>query len=91
MSKYSHLWNDLPIEVRKRLMPCLIESQILHLRQARELIVHHHAEELRELDSWIKNCERSLEQEVAASDSSGVRASTASSPGGSTPAQRLPE
>jgi hypothetical protein len=60
MSKYSHLWNDLPIEVRKRLMPCLIESQILHLRQARELIVHHHAEELRELDSWIKNCERSL-------------------------------
>lgn len=60
MSKHNHLWNDMSLDERKRLAPYMLESQILHLRQARGIIVRAHAAELRELDEWIKNCERSL-------------------------------
>lgn len=58
--KYKKLWNDLAIEERKRLMPYQIESQILHLRQGREVAVRNHKRHLRELDDWIKNLEQEL-------------------------------
>lgn len=58
--KYKKLWNDLAIEERKRLMPYQIESQILHLRQGREVAVQNHKRHLRELDDWIKNLEQEL-------------------------------
>jgi hypothetical protein len=65
VSKHDHLFNDLPFEERKRLAPYMIESQIRHLAQARALIVRAHNAELRELDLWIQNCERSLREEEA--------------------------
>lgn len=60
MSKHKKLWNELPIEERKRLMPYQIESQILHIRQCREVAVNNHKRHLRELDGWIKNLEHEL-------------------------------
>jgi len=60
MSKHDKLWNDLPIEERERLMPHQVESQILHVRQCREVAVRNHKRHLRELDDWIKNLEREL-------------------------------
>jgi len=62
MADFSHLWNDLPFEERMRLMPCQIESQILHLTQARNVIVRSHKRTLAEMDDWIKNLERDLKK-----------------------------
>ena len=55
MANHSHLWNDLPFEERNRLYPHMLESQILHLEQSRELLVRHHKQTLAELDKWIGN------------------------------------
>lgn len=60
MSEHSKLWNDLPPEERKRLMPCQIEAQILYIRQCRKVAVQNHKRHLRELDGWIKNLEHEL-------------------------------
>ena len=60
MSKFDHLWNDLPFEERMRLHPYQIESQILHLKQARALLVRGHQRNMAELNTWIKNLERGL-------------------------------
>lgn len=63
---HSHLWNGMPFEERKRLMPFMIETQILHLRQVRGMIVEAHHAELRKIDAWIANCEESLRKETQA-------------------------
>jgi hypothetical protein len=60
-NEHTHLWNDMPFEERKRLMPYMIETHILHLQQVRSMIIEAHKAELRKLDGWIKNCEESLE------------------------------
>lgn len=57
---HTHLWNNLPLQERERLHPYMIEQQILHLKQAREVIARRQAATLKEIDDWIKNCERSL-------------------------------
>lgn len=62
---HDHLWNDMPIEERKRLMPHMIESQILHLEQARAILAKEQQRVLRELDNWIGNCRESLRKEIA--------------------------
>jgi len=72
MSKHDKLWNDLSDAERKRLMPYQIESQILHMRQCREVAVRNHKRQLRELDEWIKNLERELSKYNAHDDSSAV-------------------
>lgn len=64
MGIHDKLFNDMPLEERKRLAPYMIETQILHLRQARAELVHGHQATLARLDSWIKNCEQSLLKEV---------------------------
>lgn len=64
MGVHDHLWNDMPIEDRKRLMPYEIETHILHLEQCREMIVKNHKRQLQELDDWIKNCHRTLGKEL---------------------------
>lgn len=60
--KHTHLWNDLPIAERERLAPYQMESQILHLQQARSLIVKNHTRTLEEIDAWIANIRRSLKE-----------------------------
>jgi hypothetical protein len=62
---YSHLWNDMRIEERARLHPYMIETHILHLQQARAIIVRSHQRELKELDDWIRNLQSALPKEEA--------------------------
>lgn len=64
MGVHDKLFNDMPFEERKRLAPYMIETQILHLKQARTELVKGHQATLARLDGWIKNCEESLRKEV---------------------------
>ena len=57
---FSHLWNDLPIEERKRLMPHMVESQLLHIWQVKQKAIDAHEGHMRELDAWMKNLEQEL-------------------------------
>lgn len=63
-SEHSRPWNDLPIEERKRLMPYMIQSQILHLQQGMRVAAEAHARYLREMNDWIANLERRLADEL---------------------------
>ena len=57
---FSHLWNDLPIEERKRLMPNMIETQILHVWQCKRIAILAHKKHMAQLNDWIKNLESDL-------------------------------
>lgn len=59
-NKFTHLWNDMPQEERTRLMPFMIEHQILHLWQARDAALKAHKAHIDNLDSWIRNLNESL-------------------------------
>lgn len=59
-NEFTHLWNDMPQEERLRLMPHMIESQILHLWQAKEAAIKAHKAHMAHLDSWIGNLNQSL-------------------------------
>lgn len=59
-SKHTHLWNELPEDVRKKLAPYMIESQILHIWQVQQEMIRAHKSAMNHLDDWIANCERSL-------------------------------
>ena len=56
------LWNNLPIEERKRLMPHMIEMHILHLEQCKVKAVRHHTNHMRELNNLIKDLKKDLLQ-----------------------------
>lgn len=56
----SHLWNDLPFEERKRLMPYMLEAQILHVWQCKEKAIKAHKRHLQGLNDLIGNLEREL-------------------------------
>ena len=58
--KHAKLWNDLPEAERKRLMPHMMESQILHIEQCKQKAVSHHKQYMKQLNDQIKNIERSL-------------------------------
>jgi len=60
MSEHDHLWNNMPIEERERLMPYEMANHALHLKQVRAVLVRGHKKTLAELDDWIKNIERDL-------------------------------
>jgi len=62
MTNYSHLWNDLPEEERKRLMPYQIECQIRHTKAARLKAVRAHERHLREIDELVKYLESRLKE-----------------------------
>ena len=59
-NNFSYLWNDLPIDERKRLMPVMIESQKLHIWQCKQKAISAHKKHIKELDSWIKNLDDEL-------------------------------
>jgi len=59
---HTHLWNDLPIGERKRLMPYQMEAQILHLEQAKAVAIRAHKAYLREMNQWVANIRRDLER-----------------------------
>ena len=60
MSDNDHLWNDLPFDERKRLMPHMIEAQIKHINQCKEKAKASHRAHMSELNSWLKNLESEL-------------------------------
>lgn len=59
---FSHLWNDLPTEERKRLMPHMIESQRLHIWQCKQKAITAHKLHMKELDDWLKNLDDELKR-----------------------------
>ena len=60
MTKYSHLWNDLPFEERARLMPHMLESQILHIKQAKIKAVRAHRSLMREFNERMNGLQIEL-------------------------------
>jgi hypothetical protein len=58
--KYGHLWNDLPEAERERLMPHMMESHILHIKQCKLKAESAHRKHMKELNEHIKNIEHSL-------------------------------
>ena len=62
-NKFNHLWNDLPSEERKRLMPNMIETQILHVWQCKRIAILAHKKHMAQLNDWIKNLESDLPKE----------------------------
>ena len=62
--RHTHLWNDLPIEERARLMPYEQESQVLHLCQVRNLMIRNHKRALAEIDDWIGNIQDDLPKQT---------------------------
>jgi len=59
-SNYSHLWDNLPIDERKRLYPFLIEAQILNLWQCKQTAIKAHKKHMKELDDWMNNLKDGL-------------------------------
>ena len=57
---FDHLWNNLPFEERKRLMPHMIESQKLHIYQCKIKAIRVHKRHMKELDDWLSNLDREL-------------------------------
>ena len=56
--KYDPLWNDLPKELRLKLMPHMIESHILHIEQCKLKAVSAHKAHMKEWNGHIKNLEK---------------------------------
>jgi hypothetical protein len=59
-NNFTHLWKDLPLEERKRLMPQCIESQKLHIWQCKQKAIAAHKLHMKGLDDWMANLDREL-------------------------------
>ena len=55
LKDYSHLWSDLPKEQRIKLMPHMLESQIMHIEQTKLKAIRHHKAFLDDCNAQIKN------------------------------------
>lgn len=60
-NNHNDLWNDLPSDERKRLMPHMLESQILHIWQCKQKAILAHRKHMKELDIWMANIKHELE------------------------------
>lgn len=61
-NNFSHLWNSLPFDERKRLMPYAVESQKLHIVQCKQKAISAHKKHMKELDEWIANLDSELKK-----------------------------
>ena len=59
---FNHLWNNLPADERKRLMPHMVESQKLHIWQCKQKAITAHKKHMKELDDWLKNLDDELKR-----------------------------
>lgn len=59
---HTHLWNDLPFEERKRLMPHAMESQILHIWQCKQKAIDAHKAHMKQLDEWMASIRSDLDR-----------------------------
>ena len=62
MNDFSHLWNDLPIDERKRLMPYMVERQLRHLEQGKRIAISNHKKYLSEIGKLQKSLQRDLDK-----------------------------
>ncbi len=70
-NNFKYLWNDLPGEERKRLMPHMVEAQKLHIWQCKLKAVKAHNTHMKDLDDWAANLEQEIDKyktEVPAKD-----------------------
>lgn len=61
-SDFTHLWNDLSFDERKRLMPHMIESQKLHVWQCKQKAIKAHTRHMKELNDLLRNLDRKLKE-----------------------------
>ena len=61
-SDFNHLWNDLPFDERKRLMPHMLESQRLHIWQCQQKAIVAHNSHMKELNEIIKTLTSEIEK-----------------------------
>jgi hypothetical protein len=59
-NNFSYLWNELPRSERERLMPMMIESQILHIWQCKSKAIRAHKAHMDGLNEQISNLEKLL-------------------------------
>lgn len=59
-NEFTGLWNNMPFEERKRLMPYMVQSQKLHIWQVKQRAIAAHKRHMKELDEWIENLDREL-------------------------------
>lgn len=57
---FDYLWNDLPIDERKRLMPYMIESQKLHIIQCKNKAIAAHKKHMAEINDWLESLDQEL-------------------------------
>ena len=57
---FTHLWNDMSYDERKRLIPHAIESQKLHIIQCKEKAIESHKKLINEYNEWINNLDNEL-------------------------------
>jgi hypothetical protein len=65
---FTHLWNDFPLEERKRLAPFMVENQKLHIIQCKNKAIEAHKRHMRELDDWMKNLDLDLKKYITTND-----------------------
>ena len=58
---FSHLWNDLPDDERKRLLPHMIESQKLHIWQCKQKAIWSHQMHMKALNGQLANLDAELQ------------------------------
>ena len=61
-NNHTHLWNDMPKDERKRLMPHAMETQLLHIWQCKQKAIAAHKRHMKELDDWMANIKRDLDK-----------------------------
>lgn len=59
---YDHLWNELPDDERKRLMPHMIEAQIFHYEQCKHKAIKRHKDLMMDYSQHIMNLKRELKR-----------------------------
>jgi len=61
-NEHDYLWNDLPFEERKRLMPYEMESQLRNIWKCKQKAIEAHKRHMKELDDWMCNIKRDLDK-----------------------------
>lgn len=57
---YSHLWNDLPIAERERLMPYMLQIHMRHIRSCKQKAILAHQAYLADMDKQLKIIDEAL-------------------------------
>ncbi len=59
---HENLWNDMPKAERERLMPYVMESQLLHIWQCKQKAIESHKQHMAVLDDWMANIKKELDR-----------------------------